>query len=131
MNKKGQEGIIAGIIITIIIVGIIISLAFGLPRYNVWQKEMSGKAQLAEAEWNRQISIKEAEANLESEKFNAQSEIERAKGVAESNKIIGEGLKNNEEYIHYLWVKGLREGNQVIYVPTEGNVPIMEAGRLK
>ena len=32
----------------------------GVPRYKVWQREMNGKAQLAEAEWNRQIQIREA-----------------------------------------------------------------------
>ena len=132
MNKKGQ-GEIAWIIVGVIVITAIIAALFWVvPTYNVWRKEMSGKAQLAEAEWNRQIQIKEAEANLEAEKLNALSEIERAKGVAESNQIIGEGLKDNEEYIKYLWVKGLTDGtSEVIYVPTESNLPILEAGRIK
>lgn len=101
-----------------------------IPKYKVWSKELKGKAALKEAEWNRQITIKEAEANLAAEKLNAQSEIERAKGVAESNHIIGQGLKDNEEYIKYLWVKGLTDGSsEVIYIPTEANMPILEATR--
>ena len=129
-NKKAQDAVI-GTIVTILIIVFIIGIFWGVPKYKIYVKELSGQAQLKEAEWNRQIQIKEAEANLESEKLNAQSEVERAKGVAEANRIIGEGLKNNQEYIHYLWVKGLQQGNQVIYVPTESNIPIMEASRLK
>lgn len=129
-NKELKNlNVVISIIIAIILV--ITGLAITIPVYKVWQKELSGKAQLKEAEWNRQIKIREAEANLEAEKLNAQAEIERAKGVAESNKIIGEGLKGNEEYIKYLWVKGLNNPqNDVIYVPTEANLPILEATRL-
>lgn len=130
-NKKAQENIFLLFIIFIVIIGIII-FAFAIPNYKVYSKELSGKADLKEAEWSRQIQIEEAQANLESEKLNALAEIERAKGVAEANRIIGEGLKNNSEYIHYLWVKGLTDGSsEVIYVPTEANIPIMEASRLK
>lgn len=130
-NKKGSEAIIGIFVVLIIIIGIGF-LAWGIPKYNVYSKTLKGEAALKQAEWDRQIQIKEAEANLEAEKLNAQSEIERAKGVAESNRIIGEGLKNNSEYIHYLWVKGLTDGSsEVIYVPTETNIPIMEANRLK
>ena len=125
----GGAWFVAGIIVTIII-AIIISSMIILPKYTVWQKELRGKATLREAEWDRQVKIQEAAANLEAEKLNAQAEIERAKGVAESNKIIGEGLKDNEEYIKYLWVKGLTDGSsEVIYVPTESNLPILEATR--
>lgn len=130
-NKKGQEGLFAAICIFGAI-SLFIAVIFIGPVYNVWKQEKSGQAELAKAEWNRQIAVQEAEANLEAEKLNAQSEIERAKGVAEANRIIGEGLKNNSEYIHYLWVKGLTDGSsEVIYVPTESNIPIMEANRLK
>jgi hypothetical protein len=97
---------------------------------HVWSKELGGKATLREAEWNRQVTIEEAKANLESEKLNALAEVERAKGVSESNAIIGESLKDNEAYLRYLWVKGLTDGSsEVIYVPTEGNLPILEATR--
>jgi aminopeptidase-like protein len=129
-NKKAMSETTLGIMLVAIALLIVIGLFAGVPKYNVWQKGLRGEAQLREAEWNRQIQIKEAEANLESEKLNAQAEIERAIGVAEANKIIGEGLKNNEEYIKYLWVKGLTDGSsEVIYVPTEANLPILEATR--
>lgn len=105
-------------------------LAASLPLYNVWSKELGGKATLREAEWNRQVTIEEAKANLESERLNALAEVERAKGVSEANAIIGEGLEGNEAYLRYLWVKGLTDGSsEVIYVPTEANLPLLEAVR--
>ncbi len=86
----------------------------------------------AEAEQDRQIKVREAQAKLDAAKFEADSEIERARGVAEANKIIGESLKNNEAYLRYLWVQGLNDNSgEVIYVPTEANLPILEAGNRK
>jgi regulator of protease activity HflC (stomatin/prohibitin superfamily) len=98
--------------------------------YRVWQRGLAGKAQLAEAEWNRKIAVQEADAKKESAVLLAQAEVERAKGVAEANKIIGESLKNNESYLRYLWIQGLQDGSsEVIYIPTEAGLPILEAGR--
>ena len=108
---------------------IVVGMA-GCPRYNVWQQEMSGKAEFAKAEQNRRIRIEEAKANLEAQKLNAEAEVERAKGVAESNQIIAGGLKDNEEYLRYLWIQGMQTNEmQVIYVPTEAGLPILEAGK--
>jgi regulator of protease activity HflC (stomatin/prohibitin superfamily) len=112
--------------------GLILLMLWGCPQYFVWQRELSGKAQLAEAEWNRRIKIQEAEATKESAKHLADAEIQRAKGVAEANKIIGESLKGNDSYLRYLWIQGLNDSSgEVIYVPTEANLPILEAGKRK
>ena len=103
---------------------------YWMPQYRVWSQEMEWRAEFAKAEQNRRIKLEEAKANLESQKFNAEAEVERAKGVAESNKIIWEGLKNNQEYLQYLWIKGLNDGSgEVIYIPTEAGLPILEAGK--
>lgn len=121
-----KMGIIAVVVIILAFVGMLV----GQPLYNVWVKGLSGRAQLNEAEWNRQIIIKEAEAKKQAAKSLAEAEVERAKGVAEANRIIGQSLKNNESYLRYLWIQGLQDGNsEVIYVPTEANMPILEAGR--
>lgn len=59
------------------------------------------------------------------------AEVERAKGVAEANVIHGDSLKDNEAYLRYLWTIGLQDdSSKVIYIPTEANLPIMEATRL-
>ena len=41
---------------------VIVALMWGLPRYNVWQQEMAGKAEMAKAEQNRRILVEEAKA---------------------------------------------------------------------
>ncbi len=118
-----------GVFVTLLI---ILSGMYGCPKYNVWQKELSGKAKLREAEWSRRIAVQEAKAKKESAKSLADAEVIRARGVAEANKIIGKSLKGNEGYLRYLWIQGLSENdNDVIYVPTEANLPILEATRLQ
>lgn len=102
-------------------------LPFACPRYHVWEQSQKGEAELKRAEWNRQITVREALAKLEAAKSLAEAEIERAKGVAEANRIIGDSLKGNEAYLHYLWVHNLETTqNQVIYIPTEAAMPILE-----
>lgn len=135
MNNEQKSIIITGLIITI---GVILGIAviwggFALSAiYNVWSSGLAGEAELKQADWNRQIAVREALAKKESAIALAQAEIERAKGVSQANKIIGDSLKNNEEYLRYLWIDGLQNTeNQVIYIPTEGNLPILEANRFK
>jgi regulator of protease activity HflC (stomatin/prohibitin superfamily) len=100
--------------------------------YSVWSMAKEGESELAKADWDRQIAVKEANAKMESAVLLAKAEIERAKGVAQANKIIGDSLKGNEDYLRYLWIDHLQnEHNQVIYIPTEANLPILEANRLK
>jgi len=122
-----------GIVIGLGVLGIVImigTMMAGMPRYTVWQQEMSGKAEFAKAEQNRKIKIEEAKALDESAQFQAKAEITRAKGVAEANKIIGDSLKGNESYLRYLWVNQLSDNSQnVIYIPTEAGMPILEAGK--
>lgn len=111
-------------------VGLICLCLWGRPHYQVYEQTLHGKAKLAEAESSRQIATQEAHAKLESSKMLAQAEVERARGVAQANEIIGKSLEGNEAYLRYLWIQGLQEGkNEVIYVPTEANLPILEAGR--
>ena len=126
--------VLKGIFSIIVLVCVIVIVAmFGGPRYTVWQKGMKGESELKQAEWNRQITVKEAEAKFNSSKMLANAEVERAKGVAEANRIIGQSLHNNEGYLRYLWIHNLAEaennGSQIIYIPTEAGLPMLEAGR--
>ena len=103
---------------------------WGKPQWGVYNQSLRGEAALREAEHSRQIAVEEAKAHLESAKFLAKAEVERARGVAEANAIIGESLHNNEAYLRYLWILGLQDGSsETIYVPTEANLPILEATR--
>lgn len=100
------------------------------PPMRIWISEQNGKARFAEAEQDRQIKVREAQAKLDAASLEARAEIERAKGVAEATKIISTSLQNNDAYLRYLWIQGLQDGkNEVIYVPTEANLPLLEAGK--
>lgn len=119
--------------VVLVAVLVLMLLTFGgcwaYPNYAVWQQTKAGEAELRRAEQNRQIAVQEAQAKLESAKLLAQAEAERAKGVAEANRIISDGLKGNSEYLRYLWIQGLQTNQmQVIYVPTEAGLPVLEAG---
>lgn len=115
-------------------VALVATLMWGCPNYSVWQQGLAGQAELRRAEQNRKIAVQEAEAKRESASLLAQAEVERAKGVAQANAIIADGLRGHEEYLRYLWIQALEHtatarGGQVIYVPTEANLPILEANR--
>lgn len=87
---------------------------------------MSGKAKLAEAGQTRQIQIEQARGELEASKLRA-----------EAIQIMGEAAQKYPEYRQQEFMaafgEALREGNiqQIVYIPTEGTIPIMEANRLK
>ncbi len=115
------------VLILLILVGM-----WGCPQYEVYEQHLKGEAELKRAEQNRKITIQEAQAKEESAKSLANAEVIRAEGVAKANQIIGNSLRGNESYLRYLWIDGLHtQQQQIIYVPTEAGLPILEAGRIK
>ena len=120
-------------IATIIFLTLLIGFAlWGFPHYQVYVRRMSGQGELEKQEFSKRVMIEDARARMEAAKLLSQAEIERAYGVAEANQIIGESLQDNEAYLRYLWVQGLHDGSsEIIYVPTEANLPILEASRLR
>lgn len=132
MQKKGQEAIIWGVVVTFIVVIGFVFFGVIIPMMQPWWSEQTGKAELAQAEQNRQIAVKEAQAKKDSAVLLAEAEVSRAEGVAKANQIIGESLKQNEDYLRYLWITDVAGANvdkTVVYVPTESNLPILEATR--
>lgn len=139
MKKKnnavsGEGGLIAlasfvGLIMfaVMVLVGM-----WGYPQYNVYSQRLEGQALLAHAQASKEVAVAEAKAKAESAVYAAQAEVTRAGGVAKANMIIGESLKQNEAYLRYLWitdVAGTNQNKTVVYVPTETNMPILEATR--
>lgn len=125
ISAGGIVGLVAVVLLT---VG---SGMVGCPIYNVWSAQKAGEAELAQADQNRQIAVAQAKAKAESAHFEAEAEVTRATGVAQANAIIGKSLQGNEAYLRYLWINGLENNrNAVIYVPTEANLPLLEATRL-
>lgn len=120
-----------GTVITLAIIFIFGGAMYGCPQYMVYVQRMDGEAELAKAEYSRQVQVRDAEGRLAAAAKLAQVEVARAEGVAKANQIIGDSLRNNEAYLRYLWITDLTNNKAptVIYVPTEANIPILEAGR--
>ena len=113
-----------------LLLGLIVLGMWGCPQYNVYQQQKAGEAKLKEAESSRQVVIQEARAKRESAQMLADADTIRAHGVARANQIIGASLKDTKEYLHWLWIDNIEKNpNAVIYIPTEANLPILEAGK--
>jgi hypothetical protein len=123
-KQQRKMAIVVGVILfALITVGLI-----GCPQYNRYTKEQSGKAELQKAESSKKVAIEEAKATLAAEELNAKAEVARAKGAAKAIAIEGGTL--TDRYIKYLWVRQQKpNAGQIIYVPTEAGLPILEAGR--
>ena len=127
MNNKGS--IVLGLSLSalgiVAFLGFIILCMFGCPKYNVWQQGLAGQANLAKAEQTRKIQIEQAKAEKESAQI-------RADAIA----IVGKAAKDYPEYRKQEFLGAFAEAlisdkiDQIIYVPTEANIPIMEAGRV-
>jgi len=116
--------------VLIVVVGVLV----GLPTYNVYRKQMAGKAAYEQAVQDRRIRVLEAQAALDSARLTAQAEVERARGTNEANRIMAQSLGGPENYLRWAYIDMLKEtadqqDRQIIYIPTEAGMPILEAGQ--
>lgn len=113
-----------GIVSLLVATGLMAGCAYVKPQYDVYSAKMEGEAELAKASQNRQIIVQEAEANKT-------SEILRAEGTAKANAIIGNSLKENSDYLRWMWLNNIsnEKNKTVIYTPTDGMIPVLETGR--
>jgi hypothetical protein len=116
-EATAMTGLFGGIIVIILLL-IATWMAIG-PNYRLWRASIEKRIAVEEA-------LAEADAAVELKR----AEITRAEGVAEANVIITESI--DEQYIRWLYVNNLADHNasEIIYIPTEGGLPILEAGRL-
>lgn len=97
---------------------------FGIQYYKVFSAEMDGKAILAQATHERQSQVEQARAEYEAAQL-------RVQAIA----IVGEAAQKYPEYRYQEFLGAFAEAfkagniNQVVYVPTEAMIPIMEAGK--
>jgi len=126
---------LAGLLI--LLGGVVLAVAVilvGWPRYNVYQRQMAGRAAYEQAVQDRRIRVLEAQAALDSAQLTAQAEIARARGTNEANRIMAESLGGPDNYLRWSYIHMLEEtagqgDRQVIYIPTEAGMPILEAGQ--
>jgi regulator of protease activity HflC (stomatin/prohibitin superfamily) len=133
MNKEKKEKVVIATLCIFAILCVIVIGMWAYPKYNIYASRAEGQAMLAHAQSSKEVAVAEAKAKMESAELLAQAEIFRAKGVAQANQIIGQSLKDNEAYLRYLWITDVAGSNvdkTVVYVPTEGNLPILEASRM-
>lgn len=99
--------------------------------FRVYSAGQAGKAELAQAEYNRQIIVRQAQAKKDAATLEAEAEVLRAEGVAKANEIVANGLGGPEGYLRYLYIHMLEEAGdkQIIYIPTEAGLPILEASK--
>jgi regulator of protease activity HflC (stomatin/prohibitin superfamily) len=121
-----------GSVIAIVVIGA--AVLIGLPTYNVYSKQMQGKAAYEQAVQDRRIRVLEAQAALDSAQLTAQAEVARARGTNEANRIMSESLGGPDNYLRWAYIHMLEEtagkqGREIIYIPTEAGMPILEAGR--
>lgn len=129
--SEGSFGFGIGSSISIFVILVGCGALYGCPEYNVYSSRMAGEAELAQAQYSRQVQIADADGKLAAASKLADVEVARARGVAQANQIIGDSLKGNDAYLRYLWITDMTNNKAptVIYVPTEANLPILEAGR--
>lgn len=134
MSEK-LKAICVGILVIFTIILVVVSLIFGVwyagKKVSIWSQSMSGQAELAKAEANRKIIIVEAESKQQAAKYTAQADIIRAEGIAKANKIIGQSLEQNKDYLTWKFIDELpQQKNQIIYLPSNEFLPITEANRV-
>lgn len=134
-DRDGDITVVGGIsiatLILIILAGFIIFGMWGCPQYNVYSARKDGEAQLAHAQSSKEVAVAEAKAKMESATYEAQADTIRARGIAASNKIIGQSLVDNPAYLQWLFIDQLKDTkDQIIYIPSgQMGMPIMEANR--
>jgi hypothetical protein len=132
---QGNRGLtyVGGVSAVVSVLMFVGAIRYG-PEYNVWQQGLAGKAQLEMAIQNRQIRIQEAQAKKDSATLEAEAEVIQATGAAKAVLILKESMGGSENYIRWKYINMLSEkkddSRTIIYVPTESQIPILEANRL-
>lgn len=109
---------------------ITLSLSVTLLLLTVWAGYLAimPEYRLQRAEVEKRILVEQARAEADAAVEEARAEVERAKGTSEANKIVADSI--TEPYLRYLYINSLKNtDNQVIYLPTEAGLPILEAER--
>lgn len=138
MSQRSDIGGAITALAAILLVTSLISAAFYYwPQYKVYQQRLEGMAELQRAESSRRIEVEAARAKLDAASLISKAEVERARGVAEANGIIANSLGGPEGYLRWRYIEMLSEtgtsgtgSRDIIYIPTEAGLPILEAGRM-
>jgi hypothetical protein len=104
---------------------LVLAVMYGCPAWTVYDQRKAGEAALARAQSQKMTLVTQAEA-----------EKEAASRRAEAIRIVGQASRDFPQYRQQEFIGAFAEAlqggkiQQIIYVPTEANIPIIEAGRL-
>ena len=119
-----SSNMVIGIFAVSIALVLIMGSFFFFPVWNAWRMGVSGQAALNYAGHQRKVQIEQAKAEKEAAQY-------RADAIA----IVGGAAKEFPEYRYQEFLGAFAEALQngeidkLIFVPTEANIPITEAGR--
>lgn len=113
------------------LVGIFVWFVFVYPYWNVFASKLSGEAKLQEAMNEQRVQLAAAKARKEAATINKEAAIIEAEAVSAQIEKIGQKLTAHDLYLKWQWIQMMekRPENSTIYVPTEANLPILEAGK--
>lgn len=118
------------ILLLSITLSVIAWLLIGYPIWHVWASRKAGEADLQKANNEQQIQIAVARARFDAAELNKKAAIVEAEAVAEQIKRIGDQLTQHDLFLRWQWIKMMEDRTgETIYVPTEANLPLLEAGR--
>lgn len=130
-NYQESSGTNWGMIIGLSIAVLFIWFVFIYPRWSVWASQKSGEADLSKAHKDQQVQVAKAQGRLDAAKLNKEAAVIEAEAVSAQIEKIGKQLTEHGLYLKWQWIKMMEErpDSSVIYVPTEANLPILEAGK--
>ncbi len=118
-------------LIVLFVVAAVAWVLFGYPVWKVWASQKQGEADLQQAHKEQQIQVSKAQGRLDAAKLNKEAAVIEAEAVSAQIEKIGAQLTEHDLYLKWQWIKMMedRPDSSVIYVPTEANMPILEAGK--
>jgi regulator of protease activity HflC (stomatin/prohibitin superfamily) len=121
-QAKNEPFPVAGFVITFVF---ILAVLIAGPAIYGFMMELIGRGNLERAKYEKQIQVEQAKA-----------ELEAAKLRSEAIMLVGEAAKKYPEYRTQEFIgafaEAIKDGkiDQIIYVPTEAGIPIVESGRV-
>jgi hypothetical protein len=121
-QTKNEPFPVAGFVITFVF---ILAVVIAGPALYGFMMELIGRGNLERSKYEKQIQVEQAKA-----------ELEAAKLRSEAIMLVGEAAKKYPEYRTQEFIgafaEAIKDGkiDQIIYVPTEAGIPIVESGRV-
>lgn len=113
---------------TLLVLGLVIAWGLVGPQLKLYSARTQKQAIIAEANAQAEAELARAERRQRTAVAEADARRTEAEGIRDAQETIASSL--TPEYIQWFFIDRLDDiDGQIVYVPTEGAVPITEAGR--